>query len=204
MSPSFTGSLGPGGLCILGLLSGWFLISIPNQLTNRYGRWVNRINPYGFIPKWTFFAPVPGTFNFRLLYRDVLADGSIMQWEEIEWCRKRSWLDAVWHPRRLASKLLIDSISGIYEVVALMAGQGIDIERNPQGLILSTPYVLLLNLVMGMPKQSPSSTARQMAIFQQDPLVARNTPVVAARIGQLILCSTAHGLRQTVLPEDLE
>jgi hypothetical protein len=190
----FLASLGPSGLLILALLTGWFLISILNQLTNRYGAWVNKINVYGFIPGWTFFAPTPGTLDYRFVYRDVFADGTTSVWEEVDWCRPRLWLDAVWYPRRYATKLVVDSINGLAKVVAAMEKEGIDVEREPQGLILSTPYIILLNIVMGIPRQSPSSTARQMALFQQDPLALRNMPGGFERVGKLMLCSSAHSL----------
>lgn len=197
----FFNNLGLSGLFILAFLGGWFLISIPNQLTNRFGAWVNRINPYGFVPKWTFFAPVPGTYNYRLIFRDLLADGLAQPWEEVDWCPGRRWIHALWHPRRLTTKLIMDSINGLAEVLILMVKEGMDVERNPQGLILSTPYVLLLNLVMSLPLQSPSSIAREFAVFQQDPFADRQASVEFARMGKLVLCSSAHELRRQSSPQ---
>ncbi len=190
----FLSSLGLGGLLILALLGVWFLISIPNQLTNRHGAWVSRFDPFGFVPKWTFFAPVPGTLDYRLIYRDLLADGTPSDWQEVDWCVKRRWIHVVWHPRRLTTKLIIDSINGLGQVVSSMVKEGIDIERKPQGMILSTPYVLLLNLVMAMPRQNTEAVARQMAVFQVDPLAARQPGVDFERMGALIFCSSAHDL----------
>lgn len=190
----FLASLGPSGLLILVFLICWFLISIPNQLTNRYGAWVQKINTYGFIPGWTFFAPTPGTLDYRLIYRDVLEDGTTGAWEEVDWCRPRLLLDAVWHPRRYKTKLIIDAINGLALVLAAMKKEGIDVEQEQQGLILSTPYVILLNIVMGIPRQSPGSTARQMAIFQHDPSSLQGTRGGSERIGSLMLCSAAHKL----------
>jgi hypothetical protein len=197
----FVSSLGLSGLLILALLGVWFLISIPNQLTNRYGAWVSRFDPFGFVPKWTFFAPIPGTFDYRLIYRDLLADGTPGEWQEVDWCVKRRWTHVLWHPRRLTTKLIMDSISGLGQVVAHMAKEGIDIERNPQGMIVSTPYVLLLNLVMAMPRQNAESVARQMAVFQHDPLAARQAGADFERMGTLILCSSAHDLGPQSPPE---
>lgn len=192
MIPVFSSSLGLAGLCILVFLGGWLLVSIPNQFTNRLGAWVTRINPFGFVPKWTFFAPIPGTFNYRLIYRDLYQDGSATQWLEVEWCAGRRWFHAFWHPRRLTTKLIIDSINGLGEVVLHLTREGTDVERDPQSLILSTPYVVLLNLVMAMPRQDMSTVSRQMAIFQQDPVNTDDAPSNSPRIGKLILCSSAH------------
>jgi len=195
--PVSSSSLGLGGLFILAFLGGWFLISIPNQFTNRLGAWVARINTYGFIPKWTFFAPIPGTFDYRLLYRDRFSDGAEGEWQEVDWCPKRRWLHALWHPRHFTTKLIVDSVNGFGEIVNLMVKQGIDFERNPQTLMLSTPYVLLLNLVMKMPRQSPTSVAREMAIFQKDSMAALQAPSDATRMGSLMFVSSAHDLSTT-------
>lgn len=190
----FLANLGPSGLLILALLTVWFLLTIMNQMTNRYGAWVDKINVYGFIPGWTFFAPTPGTADYRLLYRDVSADGTTGPWEEVDWCRPRLWLDAVWNPNRYATKLVVDSINGLAMVVSAMVKEGIDAQLEPQGMILSTPYVILLNIVMGLPRQGPRSVARQMALFQQDPLAARSSPDGSEQVGKLMLCSSAHNL----------
>jgi hypothetical protein len=190
----FLSSLGLSGLLILALLSVWFVLTIMNQFTNRFGAWVNKINIYGFIPGWTFFAPTPGTLDYRLLYRDVFADGTTGTWQEVDWCCPRLWLDAVWNPKRYATKLVVDSINGLALVFSAMAKQGIDVQQEPQGMMLSTPYVALLNIVMKLPRQDAKSVARQMALFQQDAVVLRHFPDSPERMGKLMLCSTAHNL----------
>ena len=190
----FLANLGLSGLLILALLSLWFLLTIMNQLTNRYGAWIGRINIYGFIPGWTFFAPTPGTLDYRLFYRDILIDGTAGVWEEVNWCRPRLWLDALWNPRRYATKLVVDSINGLAIVLAAMVREGIDVQMEPQGMVLSTPYVILLNIVMSLPRQDPRAVARQMALFQQDSLALRSSPGSAERVGKLMLCSSAHTL----------
>jgi hypothetical protein len=132
--------------------------------------------------------------DYRLFYRDVFADGTTGVWQEVEWCRPRLWRDAVWHPRRYATKLILDCINGLSEVVHAMKKEGIAVEVEPQGMMLSTPYVILLNFVMDFPKQSASSAARQMALFLQDPMVDRGMPGALEKGGKLMLCSTAHAL----------
>jgi hypothetical protein len=174
--------------------SGWFLISIPNQFTNRYGEWVQRRNAYGFIPGWTFFAPTPGTLDYRLVYRDVLDDGTMSVWEEVDWCRPRMWMDAVWHPRRYETKLVVDSINGLALVFAAMKKEGVDVQKDQQGLLLSTPYVILLNVVMRIPRQNSRSKARQMALFQQERASIEGPQRGFESACRLMLCSAAHEL----------
>jgi hypothetical protein len=192
--PQFLNNLGPSGLLILAFLTVWFLLTVANQLTNRHGDWVRKINSFGFIPGWTFFAPTPGILDYRLVYRDILADGTLGIWQEVDWCQPRRWLDALWYPKRYATKLVVDSINGLAGVLSAMAKEGIDVHQQPQGMILSTPYIVLLNIVMGLPRQSPDSVARQMALFQQDALACKNQPDSSESIGTLMLCSSAHKL----------
>ena len=67
--------LGRSGTLVLAILGEWLLVSIPHQLGNRYGAWVKRINLFALIPGWTFFAPTPGTSDYRFVFRDRVADG---------------------------------------------------------------------------------------------------------------------------------
>jgi hypothetical protein len=104
------------------------------------------------------------------------------------------WMDAVWHPRRYATKLVVDSINGLAFVFAAMKKEGIDVHRDQQGMLLSTPYVILLNVVMRIPKQSERSKARQMALFQQERGSLEGPERGFENECRLMLCSAAHEL----------
>jgi len=179
-------ALGPGGWCVLAFLALWFLLSIPHQLSNELGRRVKRLNTFGLIPGWTFFAPIPGTSDYRFVFRDQLADG-FSDWNEVEWCSPRRVLDAVWHPQRHRTKLIVDCVSAFVLTVQEMRKLGLDVENDSHPWIVSVPYLALLNVAVSMPRTSPDTKARQFAIIEQTP----STPSGGSR---LIVCSAAHEL----------
>lgn len=177
--------LGLSGLAVSIALAFWFLISIPHQFTGRVGKTVRRHNPFGLIPGWTFFAPTPGTSDYRFVFRDVLPEGP-SEWNEVEWCRPRSLLDALWHPRRHRTKLVVDCVSAFLLTVQEMRRLGHP--EQPGGTppwIVSVPYLALLNVVVSMPRVSAGIRARQFAIVEQQPSRPSETP-------RLIVCSAPH------------
>jgi hypothetical protein len=181
------GNLGHCGVAVVIVFAILFLLSIPHQFTNQYGRWVKQFNKYGIIPGWTFFAPNPGTSDYLFVYRDVVPTG-FGEWREIEWCRRRRLLDAVWHPDRHRTKLIVDCISCLLVTVQEMRKLGIDVEGRPQAWIVSVPYMALLNIAVLMPRISLDATARQFAIIDQKPSEPLEKP-------RLLVCSFPHDLK---------
>jgi hypothetical protein len=139
------------------------------------------MNVFGLIPGWTFFAPTPGTTDYRFVFRDVLPDG-YSDWREVQWCRPRRLLDAVWHPQRHRAKLIVDSISALMATVREMKRLELDMET---GWMISVPYMALLNVAVSMPRASPDATARQFAIIEQKP----TEPLANPRV---LVCSPSH------------
>lgn len=179
-------ALGPSGVAVLVLLAAWFLITVPHQLTNEYGKRVKRINMFALIPGWTFFAPTPGMTDYRILFRDRIGE-EYTEWREIEWCRPRRLRDAIWHPARHRTKLIVDCVNAFSTTLQEMQKLGLDVEREPQSWMISVPYLALLNIAVSMPKLAPAATARQFAVIEQKP----NAPTERPR---LIVCSSAHDL----------
>src|ERR1700733_1342098 len=144
------GQLGISGLCVLILLGSWFLITIPHQFTNRLGKRVKQLNTLGIIPGWTFFAPTPGTTDYRFVYRDIHGQERT-DWMEVEWCKERRLVDAVWHPERHRTKLIVDCVSGFVLTVEEMRKLGVSFKEPVPPWIISVPYLALLNVAVRMP-----------------------------------------------------
>lgn len=176
--------LGVGGIFVTALLGAWFVLSIPHQFTNRYGDWIKRINLMGLIPAWTFFAPTPGTIDYRLVYRDKERSG-FTEWHELQWCTRRRMIDAVWHPERHRTKLIIDCVSAFILTVKEMSKLGVNVESDPTSYMISVPYMALLNIINGIPRSSIDAIARQFAVIEVSP----SNPTAAPN---LIVCSSAH------------
>jgi len=183
-----TQQLGYGGLCVLAFLTLWFLISIPHQFTNGFGRRIKKLNIFGLIPGWTFFAPNPGISDYRFVFRDIFSEGH-SEWKEVEWCRCRRLVDALWHPQRHRTKLIVDCVSAFVLTVQEMRKLGLatETEGDTPAWIVAVPYMALLNVTVSMPRASADVRARQFAIIEQKPSEPSGKP-------RLIVCSAPHEL----------
>jgi hypothetical protein len=178
--------IGIDGVCIGALLLVWFLISIPYQTSTPFGKRIQRLNTFGLIPGWTFFAPTPGVTDYRFVVRDRGRDG-YTPWHELEWCRTRRPLDALWHPSRYRTKLIVDCVGALSTTVQELKRSGIDVERESQTWMISVPYLVLLNAASSLPRLVEGATARQFAVLEQDPSRVDQHP-------RVIVCSPAHDL----------
>jgi len=121
--------------------------------------WLHRWHLKFLAPNWNFFAPHPGQWDTHLLYRDQLADGTVTQWTEVtDVTKTRQRLKWAWNPSLYKAKGLFDvnqalkrhlDDSELAEAEEASEPSGLDglqpIESDDH--LLSTQYVLLLNLV---------------------------------------------------------
>lgn len=92
------------------------------------------------VPTWSFFAPNPGSYDFRLLSRDELVDGTITAWRELRiYSDSRPLMAAVWNPGQRRKKALFD--------IAQELSVGASAWDDPEMVKLSVPYLLLLTYV---------------------------------------------------------
>jgi hypothetical protein len=173
----------------LTLFAAWYVLSIINQFTNRYGKWVRqRLNTFGVIPGWTFFAPTPGTSDYHFVVRDLVCN-TYSDWVEIEWCTPRRFREAIWHPSRHRAKLVVDCVNALMLTIKEMKAVGLNVEEEPQRWMVSLPYLALLNIVVSVPPTVPGVTARQFAIIEQKGGEPLANP-------KLLVCSPPHELSQ--------
>lgn len=175
----------PGTACVAVFFGIWLVLSILHQFSNAAGRWVRAKNVYSLIPGYTFFAPNPGTSNYRFVYRDVFPERNYGDWREVEWCSQRSLTDALWNPSRHRIKLVVDCLNGLGTTVKEMHKLGLDPDEKPAIWVSSTPYLVLLHIVMSEPGRHEKSVGRQFAVVEQHPFAPDDPP-------QLIVCSAAH------------
>jgi hypothetical protein len=128
--------------CILGL---WALASLL-ALIERCREPIRLYDVLFLIPEWKFFAPVPGQWDFHLLYRDRLGDGSITEWTEVVVGNPRRWWNAFWNPRKRGKKAVLDAVVGIaYQALA-----------QKDAIPLSPAFLTLLNHISSLPRPEAS------------------------------------------------
>lgn len=138
---------------------------------------------FHLLPKFTFFAPNPGHTDYHLLYRDSLADTTLTEWIEVPLAQERTLLAAFWNPQKRFSKSTLDLTQ------ALITSGSKSVEDD-NALILSIPYLLLLNYVTSLARPS-MSRARQFVIFQSHGFFPTKEP-------DLLIRSGLHELDQTL------
>ena len=132
------------------------------------------------IPSWSFFAPRPADRDYALLMRDELAGGEMCPWKELGssvdiWRLRR----AFWNPEGRSKKALSDAASHLVRIAK-------DSPSRPQDLILSIPYLLLLNYACRFPAAS-NVIGRQFAIARHSRL---------SEDPQIIVVSNVHSLQR--------
>lgn len=121
----------------------WIVLTIANQFHSRRPRWLDAVNVFALIPVWTFFAPNPGMTDYYLCYRDRLPDGSFDNWRKVELKDAENGLRlALWNPTKRKQKALSDLLSALLELAR---------HCEADALVVSVPYVLILNFITSRP-----------------------------------------------------
>ena len=134
----------------VGLLGSWFALTCISALPGGRRIWGNSVLLPKLVPTWSFFAPNPGSHDFRLLYRDELAGGSITGWHEVRaFPERRAPTAALWNPGQRRKKALFDLAQ------ELTAGSS-TWDGEPQLVKLSVPYLAILTFVSSLDRTALS------------------------------------------------
>jgi hypothetical protein len=146
-------------LAVVGALAALLICTVLYETGPRW-RLVRVLFRLGLVPQWSFFGPTPGTQNLYLLYRDLHTNGDVTAWRVIHQMDKgRDPWSFVWNPRRRLRKALLDLL------LALELGRQ---EMRPEILKLSTPYLLILNHLSGLPRL-PGAVATEFLVMASNP-----------------------------------
>ena len=162
-------------IVVIVILAAWLLVSIVSQFDAV--PWIKQRDVFSLIPRWSFFAPRPGTFDYHLLYRDFLAENQYSQWQEIPLADERSLHGAIWNPDKRGKKALSDTVRSLTRLQQT---------SRPAALPLSIPYLTALNYVSAQ-RHEAGATATQFMIVRTDGFVDEGQP-------RLIFRSELHRL----------
>ena len=141
-------------------LAVWFTAAAIGQVrVQAIQRW-RRLDIFGLIPMWWFFAPTPLTSDLVIVTRDRDNSGAVSAWTELRVGGDRNWLSFVWNPGRRDRKAAFDL------TIALLAASGGDPRPNPV-IQISIPYLGLVNYAVHLPLTN-ALEARQFAIIKED------------------------------------
>ncbi|HAA13649.1 MAG TPA: hypothetical protein DCE41_18925 [Cytophagales bacterium] len=130
---------------VLGILfTVWLVVTIGYQVPTS---WTQRLKIYDYsslISNWRFFAPRPIFFDYKMVYRDQLGDGTILPWQEVQMPKGKLNRVVLWHPEKRWRKAFFNIMRG-------MSLQRHLFKDLPAALQLTSNYLYLLNIAMGCP-----------------------------------------------------
>ena len=129
-------------------------------------RWMrhHRLVPKHVIPKWTFFAPSPGSVDYRLVYQDYrTVDEPVGNIQEIPLHTSRLLTHALWNPDKRRRKAFFDIAQQLQQMQQL---QDTSIRGAGLGIQVTTPYLAILNAIIDLePLRSDVRYRRFLIVF---------------------------------------
>jgi hypothetical protein len=144
------------------LFAVWFLLTAVGQLGVPLARRIRSWDVCMLLPSFRFFAPTPSVHDLHLLYRDHLASGGVTRWYEVPAARPPQWINPVWNPGRRQNKALFDTTQHL-------ARQINENRASPKAIVVSIPYLALLNYVSALPRPHLVSST-QFLVMRTDRL----------------------------------
>ena len=170
----------------------WFVLSIGYQVSWFSGK-IGRFDKFGFLPRWTFFAPNPGTYDHHLVYRECSADVDVTSvgqldtpglelsgWQQVPELYRGHSLPFLWNPQRRVTKTVSDIVNNLVLARARLKGDANFVQ-------FTVEYFLLLHLIA---RNAPPSVQRQFAIIRTHGFEGGRTP-------ELVFISNFHRMGQT-------
>jgi hypothetical protein len=164
------------------LLAAWFLVTVVRNLPPLRAAFL-RIDAARLIPDWALFAR-PRTEDMVLLRRDLLRDGTLTSWCEVEVAGPRRWYNFIWNPE-LGPRRAFLSMASIIGLVA-RRDHGPNQQSGGQGTrtaLISMTGVHYLTVLRYLTAQShPAVDATQFMIMavKNQSVTGRYAPDVPA------------------------
>lgn len=164
---------------VSGIFVLWFTGTIIIQF--REAKISQKIKSYDFLsllPLWTFFAPNPGVNDYHLLYREENQFGTRSDWKEMDINENRKLSTCLWNPNKRSKKVLCDVIQNIIPMIK-------EYEKTPHLIMVSLPYILILNAIMKEPKIDNNAHKKQFLLSASNGYEKQGNP-------KLVLISEFH------------
>jgi|GEM_PF-3331021 len=94
---------------IITILSSFTVLSVVYQLKSKFNlKKIWKWDKYGIIPNYSFFAPLPLTNDFRIIYRITSNEDTKNNFEELSAYQYKNWYIFLFNPFKYYNKGLID------------------------------------------------------------------------------------------------
>ncbi|MDN5286410.1 MAG: hypothetical protein JWR38_2684 [Mucilaginibacter sp.] len=137
---------------VIAFLASWFLLTVLCQFKDtKFSEFIRyKVDLFGLIPLWTFFAPHPGKRDYHLLYRDKITEQAYSEWQEMDITEERTFWSWFWNPEKRDKKILSDVVQSLVSSIPYYKGEN----GNLNLLMFSMPYLIVLHAVSQCKQQS--------------------------------------------------
>lgn len=167
---------------VIAFLAIWFLLTILCQFRElKFAEWIKyKVDVFGLIPLWTFFAPHPGKRDYHLLYRDKITEQDYSEWQEMDITEERTFWSWFWNPEKRDKKILSDVVQSLVSSIPDYK----DEKGSLNLLMFSMPYIIVLHAVSHCKRQT-ANVYRQFMLAESSGYHKETEPA-------LILLSVFH------------
>jgi hypothetical protein len=155
----------------------WFFVTLFSQF-----RWFisNQIRSYDFfslVPSWTFFAPNPGTVDYRIVCKITKPDHYVQHHLINTIVLRNNLIYSIWNPNKRRQKVLVDVVQSFVRFPV----------KHSSYLPITVPYLLLFNFLANIFANEPKGSQLQFLIYE-------SRGVDSLRDQEVIFVSDCHTL----------
>src|SRR5262245_30980214 len=121
----------------------------------------------GLIPVWTFFAPRPGTSDYRIFFRGKNRSGELLPWVELELSESRKPWHFLWNPHKRHAKVLTDLVQAFLRFYYSASSKNYDSAQFRAASMLNMAYLAVLSLIEARGR-SLAMVSVQFAIINEE------------------------------------
>jgi hypothetical protein len=159
----------------------WFGFTILGQINSKALTWAKAHDPLSLIPRWTFFAPRPGTSDYHLVFQLYSAEKEF-PWHEEELSDRRTLRGSVWNPLKRNKKALSDAVRSLARISKALDGEEL------WQIQYSVPYIASLSFLSRLPHPFSATHIRFMILESEGFFTVREP--------QLLFLSAKHALQR--------
>jgi len=164
---------------VVGVFLVWLVLTTLNQFESQSAMKLRRHDIFYLLPRWTFFAPNPGTSDYHLVYRYMKGDGTVSEFREVTFPERQPLLSALWNPHKRLRKAFLDLSMDLTR----LCGRP---DINEDNIKITFSYLAVLNFLKGVPLTRDVRSV-QFAIMKSKGFIDSELP-------KLVICSDFHDI----------
>jgi hypothetical protein len=179
--------MSPADVAVVLFFVVWLALCIASQFSTDRINALKRFDVLQILPIWTFFAPNPGRSDYHVIGRDRLRDGTVTSWRDVLPIPGQDALSPFWNPRKRRTKVVVDAVATLVDMVGRAKRDDRPTASLERTLLISGPYLVLVNIVAHAADHHPDAAAFQFAVVERQGFGREEPPTP-------LVMSPFHGL----------